>query len=89
MKALLAGLLASLLLGALARAGEARAGPPRRTVVRFDGDNIDGRLQRPDGDLVSSRPVLDLPSLARPPSSFTRSSRRDLLEAADAAAPAR
>jgi hypothetical protein len=55
----------------------------KKTLVHFDGDTIDGTLQRPDGELVSSRPPLLLPSLVKPPSSFERASRTDLLEAAD------
>lgn len=57
----------------------------RRTVVRFDDDTIQGDLTRPDGDLVWSRPRLDLPSLVAPPASFDRAAHRTLLAAADTA----
>lgn len=62
-----------------------RLADDRRTVVRFDDDTIQGDLTRPDGDLVWSRPRLELPSLVAPPASFERASRRTLLAAADAA----
>lgn len=73
-------LLAVLPIGALA----APQGPARKRVVTFDGDQIDGDLMRPEGDLLSVRPQLDLPSLVEPPASFARASRRTLLAAADA-----
>jgi hypothetical protein len=78
-------LVASLGWSTVALAGEAKSphDGSKRTVVKFDGDTIDGSLMRPDGDLVSSRPDLDLPSLAQPPTSFARASERDVLEAAD------
>lgn len=57
---------------------------PKRQVVRFDDDTISGDLMRPDGDLVSARPELELPSLIEPPRSFARDSRRIRLAAAAA-----
>jgi hypothetical protein len=70
---------------ACARASAAPAkpsGPPRRTVVRFDGDDIDGALVRPDGDLVAGRPAVRRPPLAQPPRDFAAAARREALEAA-------
>lgn len=76
-----------LLLGIVLAPSVARAQrptTPKKTVVRFGGDTIDGSLMRPDGDLFSSRPRLNLPSLVQPPKSFARAARRDLVDAADA-----
>lgn len=63
----------------------ARADPPKRKVVRFDGDDIDGSLTRPEGDLVAARPRLALPSLMEPPKSFEDARRRTRLAAAASA----
>ncbi len=65
------------------------AAAPRRTVVRFDGDEIDGRVQHPEGELVAGRRARDDGPLSRPPRSFGAAARRNLEEAADALAPSR
>jgi hypothetical protein len=78
--AVAAGLLLS---GAAAAAQPAR--PPtssKRTVIRFDGDDIDGSLTRPDGELVAGRRQSRRPPIARPPVDFEEAARHDLLEAA-------
>jgi hypothetical protein len=54
----------------------------KKTVIRFDGEDIDGSLTRPDGDLVAGRRQSRRPPLARPPVDFEERARRDLLEAA-------
>jgi hypothetical protein len=62
-----------------------RAPPPRgggKTIVKFDGDTIDGNLMRPDGDLMAGRPEIPMPSLVQPPRSFDVAERRTLLAAA-------
>jgi hypothetical protein len=69
--------------------GTARAAEPRRTVVRFDGDEIDGRVQHPEGELVAGRRAADGGRLSRPPPHFDAAARRALEEAADALAPGR
>src|SRR4051812_8846031 len=77
----LAGLVAA---GALSST-VARAAPGNgRTIVRFDGDTIDGDLMRPDGDLFSARQDISMPSLVEAPRSFDREARRTLLMAAAA-----
>lgn len=63
------------------------ADKPGRNVVRFDGDTIDGDLQRPDGDLMAARPRPAMPSLVEPPRSFERASWRTLMSAAAALVP--
>lgn len=57
---------------------------PKKTVVRFDGDSIDGDVVRPEGELVAARPKVALPSLVHAPKSFARQAARDKLLAADA-----
>lgn len=57
----------------------------KRTVVRFDGDAIDGDVVRPEGDLVAAQPEVKLPSLVAPPASFAREAARDIQRAAQAA----
>jgi hypothetical protein len=66
----------------IAAASVAAAAP--KTIVRFDGDTIDGELMRPEGDLVAARPRLDMPNLVEAPRSFGRASRKTLLSAAAA-----
>jgi hypothetical protein len=60
------------------------ASPPSsgRTIVKFDGDTIDGTLMRPDGDLMAGRPDIPMPSLVQPPRSFQRAAHQTLLVAA-------
>ncbi len=76
--------LVSLLLLAATAPPRTRPAAPasKRTVIRFDGDDIDGSLTRPDGDLVAGRRRSPRPPLARPPADFDEGARRDLLEAA-------
>lgn len=76
-------LIALVLLAATASAEEPRK--EKRTVVRFDGDAIDGDVVRPEGDLVAARPQVSLPTLVAPPASFDREAARDLQRAAQAA----
>lgn len=57
----------------------------KRTVIRFDDDTISGDLVRPDGDLLWSRPRLDMPSLVVPPSAFNEALERTLAAAAQEA----
>lgn len=57
----------------------------KRTVIRFDGDSIDGDVVRPEGDLVAARPDVALPSLVKAPESFARQAARDLEAAAQSA----
>src|SRR5690606_24664695 len=67
----IAGVLGALLVvPAAAAAPKKRPSDDKRTVVRFDDDTIQGDLTRPDGDLVWSRPRLEMPSLVAPPRSF-------------------
>ncbi len=81
----LPGLLVAMLLFAAPAVARPRArDAPKRTVVHFGGDTIEGTLMRPDEDLFSARPRLHLPSLVKPPKSFARASRQDLLNAANA-----
>jgi hypothetical protein len=75
---------AFLLLVLAASLAHAEAPKDKRKVVRFDGDNIDGDLVRPEGDLVAARPALELPSLIEPPKSFEDARRRTRLAAAAA-----
>ncbi len=81
---------AVMLLAAQSQAApkvESKPAASKRTVVKFDGDTIDGDLVRPDGDLVAVRPELALPNLVQPPKSFDRAARATLLAAAAAARP--
>ena len=78
-------LVGLVLSSAPALAGEKKEPKEKKTVVRFDGDTIDGDVVRPEGDLVAARPVVEMPSLVRAPSSFEREAARDLESAADAA----
>jgi hypothetical protein len=80
-RAVSSAFLAAVLLSGIALATPKPAGS-QRTVVRFDDDTIDGNLMRPDGDLVSARPQLAMPSLVTPPRSFDVAARRTLLSAA-------
>ncbi|MFM2153656.1 MAG: hypothetical protein RL199_2091 [Pseudomonadota bacterium] len=75
---------AVVLLVAAAEVGRPlrNAGTSRRTVIRFDGDDIDGSLTRPEGDLVAGRRQSRRPPLASPPADFEDAARRDLLDAA-------
>jgi hypothetical protein len=76
-------LVAGLLLSGTVAARPARPPTPsKRTVVRFDGDDIDGSLTRPDGDLVAGRRQRNRPPVARAPVDFEEAARQDLLEAA-------
>ena len=59
---------------------------PRPSVIRFDGDDIDGRLQHPEGEWMAGRRTRVEPPLSKPPASFAAEERRTLLEAADAMA---
>ena len=59
---------------------------PTKSIVKFDGDTIDGDLMRPDGDLMAGRPELPMPSLVEPPRSFETARRETILSAADAVA---
>lgn len=59
---------------------------PRQTIIRFDGDDIDGRMQHPEGELVAGRRSRIEPPLSQAPSSFTAEERRTLFDAADALA---
>lgn len=56
----------------------------KKTIVRFDGDSIDGDVVRPEGELVAARPKVALPSLVHAPKSFARQAARDLRSAAGA-----
>lgn len=56
----------------------------KKTIVRFDGDSIDGDVVRPEGELVAARPKVALPRLVHAPKSFARQAARDLRSAADA-----
>lgn len=82
--ALACGAAALVLRAAPTDAAPKSGDPAGRTVVHFDGDTIDGDLMRPDGDLVSARAAIPMPSLVAPPRSFERASRRTLLSAAAA-----
>jgi hypothetical protein len=82
-------MVVGLTASAAGAAGKGGRAPDKKTVVKFDGDNIDGDLMRPDGDLMSVRPELDMPSLVVPPASFERAARRTVLSAADAVSPHR
>ncbi len=64
----------------LAAAIMAGAVQTRRSVVKFDGDDIDGTLTRPDGEWTSARRPPAAPPLAKPPGSFERAERRQRLE---------
>jgi hypothetical protein len=79
--------LFSLLSASAIAAPKATPSSGGKSVVRFDGDSIDGDLQRPDGDLLSARPRPELPNLVQPPHSFERASRRTLMSAAAALKP--
>lgn len=81
-------LIATILLTGSALAGpRAKSTTSQRTVVRFDGDTIDGNLMRPDGDLMNGRPDIPMPSLVQPPKDFSSAAHRTLLAAAAAISP--
>lgn len=66
--------------------GVALAGPVKlepRNVVRFEADDIDGRFQRPDGELITGHAPEALRPLARPPASFAREAARARARAAE------
>ena len=65
-----------------ARSAASASTTAKKTVIRFDGEDIDGSLTRPDGDLVAGRRQSRRTPLARPPVDFEERARRDLLEAA-------
>lgn len=77
--------IALVLLASGAASAEEPAKDEKRTVVRFDGDAIDGDVVRPEGDLVAAQPEVKLPSLVAPPASFAREAARDIQRAAQAA----
>lgn len=83
----LVAMVAGALLSTAATAQPKPAATGGKSIIRFDGDNIDGDLQRPDGDLMSARPRPAMPSLVQPPRSFDRASRRTLMAAAAALEP--
>lgn len=76
--------LALVLVPVLSLAAEAR-----KTVVRFDGDEIDGRVQHPEGELVAGRRAANDGPLSRPPRAFDAAAQRAFEQAADALAPGR
>lgn len=83
------GLVAFCLLflfaaGAWAQQPTAGNDKQKKTIVRFDGDSIDGDVVRPEGELVAARPKVALPSLVHAPKSFARQAARDLRSAAGA-----
>ena len=55
----------------------------KRTVVRFDDDSIDGKLQRPETELTEARRERLLRPLFRPPANFDDKAREEALQAAE------
>ena len=70
-----------ILAPTIAHAAAARTAP--RSVVRFEGDDIDGQFQRPDGDLITGHAPESFGPLSKPPRSFTREAQRSRAWAAD------
>ncbi len=76
----------ALALGLLGMSSQAAPRPPdaaKKTVVRFDGDDIDGRLEHPDGTFLSGRGARAGGPLARPPADFEQEAHRLRIEAAE------
>ncbi len=68
-------------LGVVLLSAALAAVPEKRTIVRFDDDSIDGRLQRPETDLTAGRRERVKAPLFQPPAHFDERAREEAIEA--------